>query len=204
MCKGGNSGDGDKDDVAGSGDVSSDAGSGAGSGAGSDAGAAAEAHAAAAVDGSAGSVAGGGGGKRQVQMRGVGASAEIDIFPLIDSWARLARRLGVDMGRPGPPSCEQLFSPLTGELARPSDLMRLASATSSVQAFARVTARTEFVESLRTNMKAAFRNLEASSSAAASAGGAFASPRASNAPTSAAGRLARARSMRAAEQKHED
>ena len=53
-------------------------------------------------------------GRRLVQMRGVGASAEIDQFPLIDLWARLARRLGVNMGRPAPPSSAVLFSAATG------------------------------------------------------------------------------------------
>jgi hypothetical protein len=56
---------------------------------------------------------GGGGGEgdegpeppnRCVTMQGIGSSAEIDQFPLIDVYARLARAAGLKMGRAAPPS----------------------------------------------------------------------------------------------------
>jgi hypothetical protein len=129
--------------------------------------------------------------RRLVQMRGVGASAEIDQFPLIDLWARLARRLGVDIGRPAPPTAAAVFSAATGELARPSDLLRHSTATSrSATLRGRAAGRVEYVERLRASMKVAFLEFDADEEPGAAGGGS------ARTPTSAAGRMAKAKSLR--------
>lgn len=63
------------------------------------------------------------GPKAVVSMQGVGSSAEIDQFPLLHVYARVARKAGVPMGRPPPPTVTVLPD---GTLERPSVLFNKA------------------------------------------------------------------------------
>jgi hypothetical protein len=87
-------------------------------------------------------------------MQGVGASAEIDIFPLMDVYARIARLAGIPMGRPAPP---KLRDPKTGLISLPSKVLSLRGMLLDKKAQEE---REEFAAELRTKMKLAFDEVD--------------------------------------------
>jgi hypothetical protein len=94
--------------------------------------------------------------KRFVTMQGIGASAEIDQFPLIDAYARLARAAGVKMGRGAPPSVRDA----QGRLVAPS------VALAGLGGARRAAARADFSLRLRSRMTAAFDECDSDAPAA--------------------------------------
>lgn len=92
--------------------------------------------------------------KKIVSMQGVGASAEIDIFPLMDVYARIARLAGIPMGRPAPP---KLRDPKTGLISLPSKVLSLRGMLLDKKAQEE---REEFAAELRTKMKLAFDEVD--------------------------------------------
>jgi len=94
--------------------------------------------------------------KRFVTMQGIGASAEIDQFPLIDVYARLARAAGVKMGRGAPPSVRDA----QGRLVAPS------VALAGLGGARRAAARADFSMRLRARMTAAFDECDSDAPAA--------------------------------------
>jgi hypothetical protein len=92
--------------------------------------------------------------KKIVSMQGVGASAEIDIFPLMDVYARIARLAGIPMGRPAPP---KLRDPRTGLISLPSKVLSLRGMLLNKEAQEE---REKFATELRSKMKLAFDEVD--------------------------------------------
>jgi hypothetical protein len=57
-----------------------------------------------------------------VQQEGVGATAEIDCYPLLNVYARVARLAGVRIGRAAPPTAQDMLRP-DGSLRPPSEIL---------------------------------------------------------------------------------
>jgi hypothetical protein len=91
---------------------------------------------------------GGEGPGKAVVMQGVGSSAEIDQFPLIDAYSRLARIAGVRMGRAPPPSL------------RDADSGRVLSPTEALAGLS-TQAQRDFAARRRGRMQAAFDERDA-------------------------------------------
>lgn len=83
-------------------------------------------------------------------MQGIGASAEIDQFPLIDVYARLARAAGLKMGRGAPPSVRDA----QGRLVAPS------VALAGLGGARKAAARADYVLRLRARMAAAWNECD--------------------------------------------
>jgi hypothetical protein len=96
---------------------------------------------------------GGEGGGKAVVMQGVGSSAEIDQFPLIDAYSRLARIAGLKMGRAPPPALRDAES---GRVLSPTEALACLSTQ----------AQRDFAARLRGRMQAAFEERDAGRSEA--------------------------------------
>lgn len=88
--------------------------------------------------------------RKNVGMEGADASAEIDIFPLMDLYARIARMAGVSMGGPPPP---KIRDPKTGSISLPSKVLSTRGMLLDKEGQEK---REEFSAKLRSKMKIAF------------------------------------------------
>jgi len=88
--------------------------------------------------------------RKVVGMEGADASAEIDVFPLMDLYARIACMAGIPMGRPPPP---KIRDPKTGSISLPSKVISVRGMLIDKVGQEK---REAFSAKLRSKMKSAF------------------------------------------------